>query len=347
MSMPFWSAAFTARSSTTKEDEQSQSSPRVHPNMPNDKQQEIRESQGEKPSSYQNEDSHITDPSPDDVLMGRGAPSTDFPGNMRFRDLVKERREEYINAKRRKEKQIIAGEIIATIKSRGGRFLERKSVVRKTNKQGETVKITVWEPVEDLKTLLVKVKQLMRDVGPEAQEKRNMRREQRKQAVLQPQGESKEDKTDSTVSASPPSSTQPANVSNFLHPQVLANPIHSLQPPALNPGLQLTSIQLPHQRILGNAQIGQLSFSRREVELRLLEEQLRREQQLRLLAAVNSSLGGQPWLILYPQVQSIVNTSTASFPSVISSAGARRENDSPDHPQNNGDSRSGLPPREN
>eukprot|EP00977_Amphora_coffeiformis_P018956 scaffold6807_cov220-Amphora_coffeaeformis.AAC.24 len=133
----------------------------------------------------QDQDGPITHPEPNDVLMGRGAPSTDYPGNLNFRELVKQRRNEYVNAKRRKDKQVIAGEIIATVKRRGGRFLERMDTFRKTNKAGETQKITIWQTVDDRKVLLVKVKQLMRDVGPEAQEKRNLRREHRRQKELE------------------------------------------------------------------------------------------------------------------------------------------------------------------
>ena len=89
--------------------------------------------------------------------MGRGAPSTDFTGNLRFRELVKERRNDYVNAMRRKDKQGVAGEIIATVKQRGGRFLARVETYRKTG--NSTQKMTIWEPVSDHKTLLVKVKQ--------------------------------------------------------------------------------------------------------------------------------------------------------------------------------------------
>ena len=74
----------------------------------------------------------------------------------------------------------MAGEIVANIKKRGGRFLERVETYRSTNEKGQSTKTTVWNPVEDKKTLLVKVKQAMRDVGPEAQEKRLRRREMRR-----------------------------------------------------------------------------------------------------------------------------------------------------------------------
>ena len=88
--------------------------------------------------------------------MGRGAPSTDFTGNLRFRELVKERRHDYVHAKRRKDKQGVAGEIIATVHSRGGRFLAR---VETHGGPQSMQKRTIWQPVTDRKTLLVKVKQ--------------------------------------------------------------------------------------------------------------------------------------------------------------------------------------------
>ena len=151
------------------------------------KREDDIESNG-KPSAQPKQDAQdepIMRPGPNDVLMGRGAPSTDYSGNLHFRELVKERRNEYVNAKRRKDKQVIAGEIIATVKRSGGRFLERAESFRKTNQAGESKKVTIWNIVDDRKTLLVKVKQLMRDVGPEAQQKRNQRRELRRQNELE------------------------------------------------------------------------------------------------------------------------------------------------------------------
>eukprot|EP00977_Amphora_coffeiformis_P028916 scaffold37869_cov229-Amphora_coffeaeformis.AAC.3 len=163
----------------------------------------------------------ILHPNPDDVLMGRGAPSTDFTGNLRFRELVKERRNDYVNAKRRKDKQGVAGEIIATVKNRGGRFLQRIETYRKTGPTGGTKKVTIWEPVEDRKTLLVKVKQLMRDVGPAAQEKRNLRREIRRQreldAVAGDSGDEdkSESKTKTMAKGARPVTGSPASLPNF------------------------------------------------------------------------------------------------------------------------------------
>jgi hypothetical protein len=111
------------------------------------------------------------------------APSTDHAGNLKFRELVKQRREEYVNVQRRKEKQKIAGEIVAAVMNHGGRFLERMENSRSFDQSGKVTKSYIWEPVTDKKTLLVKVKQAMRDVGPDAQEKRLRRRELRRRGI--------------------------------------------------------------------------------------------------------------------------------------------------------------------
>jgi hypothetical protein len=99
---------------------------------------------------------------------------------------VKERRDEYIHALRRKHKQGIAGEIIATVKRRGGRFIQKVEVERLSTANGRLQTVTIWQEVHHHKTLLVKVKQLMRDVGPDAYQKRIMRREMRRQQELKP-----------------------------------------------------------------------------------------------------------------------------------------------------------------
>ena len=61
----------------------------------------------------------------DDVLLGRGAALAQFEGNLRFRDLVDERKDEYTRTSMRKEKKRIAKEIYDLVTSRGGRFLKQ------------------------------------------------------------------------------------------------------------------------------------------------------------------------------------------------------------------------------
>mmetsp|Transcript_4988 Transcript_4988/g.9486 ORF Transcript_4988/g.9486 Transcript_4988/m.9486 type:complete len:281 (+) Transcript_4988:2-844(+) len=99
---------------------------------------------------------------------------------MGFRQLVLERRAEYAEADKRKDKHRIAREIIQTVRSRGGRFLQRV-----TNDSGSESLVRpregiAWKLVDDSPALFVKVKQLMRDVGPEAKERRNVRRQRKR-----------------------------------------------------------------------------------------------------------------------------------------------------------------------
>jgi hypothetical protein len=127
-----------------------------------------------------NGDAFVMEVGENDVLMGRGAPSTEFEGNMRFRQLVLERRDEYMNVDKRKEKHRIAKEIINTVKGRKGRFLQRTSSGPDADSLVRPRQGVAWKVVEDSPSLFVKVKQLMRDVGPEAKERRHVRRQLRR-----------------------------------------------------------------------------------------------------------------------------------------------------------------------
>jgi len=225
-------------------------------------------------------DEPIMHPGPNDVLMGRGAPSTDYLGNLHFRELVKERRDDYVNAKRRKDKQIVAGEIIATVQRRGGRFLERVETCRKTKRTGKTEKVTIWRAVEDRKTLLVKVKQLMRDVGPEAQQKRSIRREYRRQketesVVKTPTRSETETGPSSTSVAAPPLqvglpvgyATQSAQLPPASLPGSLGNP--SLRT-ALDTEERLTRLHLERQLALYEDALLQQQMQLRQPNQQLL-----------------------------------------------------------------------------
>jgi len=59
-----------------------------------------------------------------DVLCGRGAPTTYHPGNQYFKELVAKYQPTYI-ASRRSDKPQIASQIVEIIRGRGGRFLKR------------------------------------------------------------------------------------------------------------------------------------------------------------------------------------------------------------------------------
>lgn len=127
----------------------------------------------------------ITDPGPNDVLMGRGAPSADNTGNFRLRELVKKHRERYTSCAKRTDKARICSEIVSIIHSRGGKFLERVETITERNTDGAPKKVSLFQEITDNVTLRVKVKQLMRDVGPTAIAKRKRLREKHRQSMLE------------------------------------------------------------------------------------------------------------------------------------------------------------------
>ncbi|KAL7562957.1 hypothetical protein ACA910_018597 [Epithemia clementina (nom. ined.)] len=91
----------------------------------------------------------------DDVLMGRGARATENEGNVRFRNIVRSRLQEYVKAPRRQEKDQIAREILGVVKSRKGRFM------RKVNNSSSDDS-SLYAAVDD-DVALLKVKQALRD----------------------------------------------------------------------------------------------------------------------------------------------------------------------------------------
>lgn len=62
-----------------------------------------------------------------DVLCGRGGATNTHIGNKRFRAVVAEYQEEYLRA-RKKEKALIALQVVERIKQNGGRFLKRDNI---------------------------------------------------------------------------------------------------------------------------------------------------------------------------------------------------------------------------
>mmetsp|Transcript_1214 Transcript_1214/g.1717 ORF Transcript_1214/g.1717 Transcript_1214/m.1717 type:complete len:186 (-) Transcript_1214:171-728(-) len=66
----------------------------------------------------------MTEPNNYDVLCGRGGATNGFVGNKRYRQIVKDHQDEYLNA-RKKDKVLIARRIVSIIRQNGGRFLRR------------------------------------------------------------------------------------------------------------------------------------------------------------------------------------------------------------------------------
>jgi len=70
----------------------------------------------------------------DDVLLGRGSGPNDHVGNIKFRDLVHDRKAEYLSTNHRQTKAMIAKDIVDQVYARGGRFLKKLSPVESAKK---------------------------------------------------------------------------------------------------------------------------------------------------------------------------------------------------------------------
>lgn len=126
-------------------------------------------------------------PGPFDVLMGRGAPVSEHTGNARLRQLVMDRHADYVAPRqKRNDKHRVALNIIQVIREKGGRFLRRAEKAEQEQQREIAASIATtlqstpaWEVVTDEREIVRKVKQLLRDMGPEAREKRAERHRQR------------------------------------------------------------------------------------------------------------------------------------------------------------------------
>lgn len=102
----------------------------------------------------------VTKVGPSDVLIGRGSRAMNNPGNVFYRALVGEKMEHFRCSLRRKHKDEIARQVLRTIQTRGGRFLQRAAsgVAVSPPPGGEGI----WHAVSE-QTSLEKVKQALRD----------------------------------------------------------------------------------------------------------------------------------------------------------------------------------------
>jgi hypothetical protein len=205
----------------------------------------------------------ITELNPFDVLMGRGAPHADSTGNTRLRDIVRDRRLEYVAARQHKEKNRIAGEIIGAVHEACGRFLNKiddRAELEALEAELPKGKGVVWRVVQDYSVLLAKVKQLLRDLGPEAREKRSIRRVARKRQRDTWQAEAikpLEEKVEEEEPVAPPvpeAPPTPPPVTAVTLPVLAANapPVIIRQPIIPSPALHHT---LLHHTLLHPSQL--------------------------------------------------------------------------------------------
>jgi hypothetical protein len=95
-----------------------------------------------------------------DVLLGRGAASDRFEGNIQFRTLIRARKNEYSSSMNPNGKAFIAQQIVQTIQANQGRFLRKV----KLSRSAEPLK---WEIVSD-SVAVEKVNQAFRDMDHRA-----------------------------------------------------------------------------------------------------------------------------------------------------------------------------------
>jgi hypothetical protein len=106
----------------------------------------------------------ITKLETNDVLMGRGSCAIRNVGNVRFRELIATRKQEYTRAGRNCAKQKIAKEIVAEISLRKGRFI-RQAKPQESQALGISQGTEAWV-LADNAVALEKVKQALREKVP-------------------------------------------------------------------------------------------------------------------------------------------------------------------------------------
>jgi hypothetical protein len=112
-----------------------------------------------------------------DVVLGRGN-HAHIDGNTKFRNLVRARSIEYWSCKDNFSKDIIARQIVDTVASLGGRFLNRVKPQQSSNivadasaaTNSDTASSDQWE-VADKEIVLIKVKQTFRDFTASSRKK--------------------------------------------------------------------------------------------------------------------------------------------------------------------------------
>jgi hypothetical protein len=88
-------------------------------------------SSGMKISDTHHVGTMVSNPSNNDVLLGRGAACWNHPGNRDFREIVVKYLKAYENARLRVEKTLIVTEILDQVHAKGGRFLKKDLASKK------------------------------------------------------------------------------------------------------------------------------------------------------------------------------------------------------------------------
>jgi hypothetical protein len=99
-------------------------------------------------------DKRVRVPGSFDVLLGRGRPLQDNPGNVRYRHFIEQNNERYTKASRH-VKTIIAEDLLNTVKAQGGRFLKLDDNGW-TEADGKEARAKIAHSFRSLKTVLSK-----------------------------------------------------------------------------------------------------------------------------------------------------------------------------------------------
>jgi hypothetical protein len=97
-----------------------------------------------------------------DVVLGRGAAATRWPGNVRFRKLIGNWKEQYTQTGRHHTKKVIAHRIYEEIQRRGGRFLRHIDSMEEAQIVGVPVGMKAWAIVDE-NVAMRKIKQALRE----------------------------------------------------------------------------------------------------------------------------------------------------------------------------------------
>jgi hypothetical protein len=98
-----------------------------------------------------------------DILMGRGAPHTYYQGNVKFRELVQTRKQEYASLKLHREKHDVAMQLYDEVHRRNGRFVEAVPAAIVAKMRGHpTPQEQLWFVVDKV-VAVDKIKQALRE----------------------------------------------------------------------------------------------------------------------------------------------------------------------------------------
>jgi hypothetical protein len=187
----------------------------------------------------------ITELRTNDVMMGRGAGRIHNMGNVRFRELVATRKEEYLRAERNHKKQTIAKQILAEIAHRKGRF------VRKVEKPEEAKALGIPEGTQawvlaSSDAVLEKIKQALRDKGPHD--------------AVDFQSTAPQDKTEERAVSAPYDAGNHPTANNGAAALALQNSLSAFHPMDLARAIQQLEEEHKRQMLLNQLQVRQHSL---------------------------------------------------------------------------------------